>query len=158
MAAIEGCLLLRQIYAWHCIVWSLHYNTVQKRNNKERKQNNEKFNKACIQNCKFVRVCRSTARLKRIKPSQNITDISSTILPSVSSATCQLLTFWHAQKAKFQDNYLIDLKLTLPLYFLFCPLLSIFLPTPPISPCTFSFFWAFGFLWWEKVLQKLLGL
>ena len=31
--------------AWHCIVLSLHYDTVQKCNNKERKQNNEKFNK-----------------------------------------------------------------------------------------------------------------
>ena len=44
-AAIEGYPLLRQIYAWHCIVLSLNYDTIQKCNNKERKQNNEKFNK-----------------------------------------------------------------------------------------------------------------
>ena len=31
----EGCPILRQIYAWHCIVFTSHNNTVQKHNNKE---------------------------------------------------------------------------------------------------------------------------
>ena len=35
---IESCPILRQIYAWHCIVLSSHYNTVQKNNNKERRK------------------------------------------------------------------------------------------------------------------------
>ena len=30
----EGCPILRQIYAWHCIVLTLDNNTVQKHNNK----------------------------------------------------------------------------------------------------------------------------
>ena len=32
---VEGCPILRQIYAWHCIVFTSHNNTVQKHNNKE---------------------------------------------------------------------------------------------------------------------------
>lgn len=95
--------------------------------------------KSCIQNYKFVRVLDKymyAAVLLGLKesnlPKTSLIIISSTILPSVPRATCQLPKFWHAQKAKFQDsNYLIDLKLTLPLCFLFCPLLSIFLPSPP---------------------------
>ena len=31
----EGCPILRQIYAWHCIVFTSHNNTVQKHDNKE---------------------------------------------------------------------------------------------------------------------------
>jgi len=31
----EGCPILRQIYAWNCIVFTSHNNTVQKHNNKE---------------------------------------------------------------------------------------------------------------------------
>ena len=66
--------------------------------------------KSCIQNCKFVRVLdKYAAVLLGLKESNHaktsLIIISSTILPSVSSATCQLLKFWHAQKAKFQDNY-----------------------------------------------------
>ena len=66
--------------------------------------------KSCIQNCKFVRVLdKYAAVLLDLKesnlPKTSLIIISSTILPSVSSATCQLLKFWHAQKAKFQDNY-----------------------------------------------------
>ena len=66
--------------------------------------------KPCIQNCKFVRVLDKYATvllgLKESNlPKTSLIIISSTILPSVSSATCQLLKFWHAQKAKFQDNY-----------------------------------------------------
>ena len=66
--------------------------------------------KSCIQNCKFVRVLdKYAAVLLGLKesnlPKTSLIIISSTILPSVSSATCQLLKFWHAQKAKFQDNY-----------------------------------------------------
>jgi len=34
-AGKEGCPILRQIYAWHCIVFISHNNTVQKHNNKE---------------------------------------------------------------------------------------------------------------------------
>ena len=33
--SLEGCPILRQIYAWHCIVFTSHNNTVQKHNNKE---------------------------------------------------------------------------------------------------------------------------
>ena len=47
----EGCLILQQIYAWHCITLCSNDNTVQKLNNKE--GNNEKFYKAMR---KFVRV------------------------------------------------------------------------------------------------------
>ena len=32
---LEGCPILRQIYAWHCIVFTSPNNTVQKHNNKE---------------------------------------------------------------------------------------------------------------------------
>ena len=45
---IEGCPILRQIYAWHCIVLSSHYNTVQKNNNKERSKTIRNLTKPCI--------------------------------------------------------------------------------------------------------------
>ena len=45
---IEGCPILRQIYAWHCIVLSSHYNTVQKHNNKERSKTMTNLTNACI--------------------------------------------------------------------------------------------------------------
>ena len=101
--------------------------------------------KSCIQNCKFVRVLdKYAAVLLGLKESNlaktSLIIISSTILPSVSSATCQLLKFWHAQKAKFQDNYPPP-------------------PPPPLmSPVPFPFsghLASFNF-WWEKVLQKLI--
>ena len=41
----EGCPILRQIYAWHCIVLTLDNNTVQK-HKKRTKQSNKKFNNA----------------------------------------------------------------------------------------------------------------
>ena len=45
---MEGCPILRQIYAWHCIVLSSHYNTVQKHNNKERSKTMRNLTNACI--------------------------------------------------------------------------------------------------------------
>ena len=45
---LEGCPILRQIYAWHCIVLSSHYNTVQKNNNKERSKTMRNLTKPCI--------------------------------------------------------------------------------------------------------------
>ena len=53
----EDCSILRQIYAWHCIV---HYNIVQKNNtqkNNNNKRANEKFNKA------MHKICRSTGQI-----------------------------------------------------------------------------------------------
>ena len=44
----EGCPILRQFYAWHCIVLSSHYNTVQKHNNKERSKTMKNLTNACI--------------------------------------------------------------------------------------------------------------
>ena len=44
----EGCPILRQIYALHCIVSSSRYNTEQKHNNKERSKTMRSLTKPCI--------------------------------------------------------------------------------------------------------------
>ena len=44
----EGCPILRQIYAWHCIVLTLNNNTVQKHNNKERSKTIRNLTMPCI--------------------------------------------------------------------------------------------------------------
>ena len=44
----EGCSILRQMYALHCIVLSSHYNTLQKHNNKERSKTMRNVTKPCI--------------------------------------------------------------------------------------------------------------
>ena len=47
-AGKEGCPILRQIYAWHCIVLPLDNNTVQKHNNKERSKTIRNLTMPCI--------------------------------------------------------------------------------------------------------------
>ena len=44
----EGCPILQQIFAWHCITLSSHHNTVQKLNNKEGRKTMRNFTKPCI--------------------------------------------------------------------------------------------------------------
>ena len=44
----EGCPILQQIYAWHCIALSSHDNTVQKHNNKEGSKTMRNFTKPCV--------------------------------------------------------------------------------------------------------------
>ena len=44
----DGCPILQQIYAWHCIVLSSHYNTVQKHNNEERSKTMRNLTKQSI--------------------------------------------------------------------------------------------------------------
>ena len=44
----EGCPIPHQIYAWHCIVLSSHYNTVLKFNNTERSRTMRNLTKPCI--------------------------------------------------------------------------------------------------------------
>ena len=44
----EGCPILRQIYAWHCIVLTSDNNTVQKHNNKERSKTIRNLTMLCI--------------------------------------------------------------------------------------------------------------
>ena len=44
----EGCPILQQNFAWHCITLSSHDNTVQKRNNKEGSKTMRHFTKPCI--------------------------------------------------------------------------------------------------------------
>ena len=44
----EGCPIPRQIYTWHCIVLSLHYNTVQKENHEERSKTMRNLTKLYI--------------------------------------------------------------------------------------------------------------
>ena len=46
VSVIEGCPILRQIFAWHCIVLTSSKNSVQKHNNKKTKHNSKKFNNA----------------------------------------------------------------------------------------------------------------
>ena len=150
----------------YCLCIIILYKSITIKNESKIMRN---LTKSCIQNYKFVRVLDKymyAAVLLGLKesnlPKTSLIIISSTILPSVPRATCQLPKFWHAQKAKFQDsNYLIDLKLTLPLCFLFCPLLSIFLPSPPPPPSYLSLhLFLFLSIWLPlvgKVLQKLLG-
>ena len=132
----------------YCLCIMILYKNVTIKNKSKIKRN---LTKSCIQNCKFVRVLDKYATvllgLKESNlPKTSLIIISSTILPSVSSATCQLLKFWHAQKAKFQDNYLINLKLThCPSTFSSAHFFQFSYPyrppsPPPISPCTFSFF------------------
>ena len=47
-ASNEGCPILRQIYAWHCIVFTSHNNTVQKHNNKEWSKTIRNLKMLCI--------------------------------------------------------------------------------------------------------------
>ena len=44
----EGCPILRQIYAWHCIVFTSHNNTVEKHNNKESGKTIRNLTMLCI--------------------------------------------------------------------------------------------------------------
>ena len=44
----EGCPILRQIYAWHCIVLTSDNNTAQKHNNKERSKTIRNLTMLCI--------------------------------------------------------------------------------------------------------------
>ena len=44
----EGCPILRQIYAWHCIVLTSDNNTLQKHNNKERSKTIRNLTMPCI--------------------------------------------------------------------------------------------------------------
>ena len=44
----DGCPILRETYAWHCIVLSSHYNTVQKHNNKEKSKTMRNLTTPCI--------------------------------------------------------------------------------------------------------------
>ena len=45
---VEGCPILRQIYAWHCIVFTSHNNTVQKHNNEESSETIRNLTMLCI--------------------------------------------------------------------------------------------------------------
>ena len=47
-ASIEGCPILRQIYAWHCIVLTSDHNTIQKHNNKEQSKTIRNLTMPCI--------------------------------------------------------------------------------------------------------------
>ena len=44
----EGCPILRQIYAWHCVVLTSDKNTAQKNNNKERSKAITNLTMLCI--------------------------------------------------------------------------------------------------------------
>ena len=78
----------------YCLCIPILYKSVTIKNQSKIMRN---LTKSCKQNCKFVRVLDKYAAVLLGLKESNLPKK----LPSVSSATCQLLKFWHAQKAKF---------------------------------------------------------
>ena len=70
----EGCPILRQIYAWHCIVLPSHYNTVQKHNNKERSKTMRNLTNACINLSEYWTSMRFACKLHLPTPTAKATD------------------------------------------------------------------------------------